>query len=77
MKFCLLCKFQELLVKLKHASFGITGGKGLFSPIYWDLKTKASKIPITDHMKAPLMNWLTLLYHLSATPPSVQLLLIK
>ena len=33
-QFCALQKFQELAGKLQHASFGIPGGKRLFSPIF-------------------------------------------
>ena len=38
MKYVPLLTFQELAGKLQHASFGIPGGKGLFSPIYLALK---------------------------------------
>ena len=37
-KFCEIKKIQELAGKLQHASFGIPGGKGLFSPIHRALK---------------------------------------
>ena len=34
MKYGKLQTFQELVGKLQHASFGVPGGKGLFSPIH-------------------------------------------
>jgi hypothetical protein len=38
---------QELAGKLQHASFGIPGGKGLFSPVYRALQTKTETVTLT------------------------------
>ena len=74
MKFCPLQRFQELAGKLQHASFGIPGGKGLFSPIYRALQNTSKQIPITEQLKAALKDWRTLVQHLGAHPTPVQLL---
>ena len=74
-KFSPLCKYKELVGKLQHASFGITGGKGLFSPIYQALKITASNIPITEHLKADLVNFRTIVNHLSTNTNPVQLMI--
>jgi len=51
-------KFQVLAGKLQHASYGIPGGAGLFSPI--DMAATQAKddmVIITEHLKAMLLDW--------------------
>ena len=74
LKFCPLQKFQELEGKLQHASFSIPGGKGLFSPINRAMKTTKPHIKMTDHLKATLRDWRTLVQQLGTHPTPVQLL---
>ena len=69
-----LLKFQELAGKLQHASFGIPGGKGLFSPIYRALKTTTGTVKITADIKCVLRDWRTVVQHLSTEPTPVRLL---
>ena len=71
---CTLHTFQELAGKLQHASFGIPGGKGLFSPIYRALQTKTETVTLTPYLKSALRDWRTLVQHLGKNPTPVQLL---
>ena len=73
-KFCALQKFQELAGKLQHASFGIPGGKGLFSPIFKALRTTTKTVKITPELRSALKDWKTLVQHLATNPTPVQLL---
>ena len=67
-------RFQELAGKLQHASFGVPGGKGLFSPIYTAMKGTRDTIPLTPQLKQALRDWRTFVQHLTKTPTPVQLL---
>ena len=69
-----LKRFQELAGKLQHASFGIPGGKGLFSPIYRALQGTPASIQITPAIREALKDWRTFVQHLATTPTPVQLL---
>lgn len=71
---CSLLKFQELAGKLQHASFGIPGGKGLFSPIHRALRTKTQSVTLTPYLKATLKDWRTLVQHMGTNPTPVQVL---
>jgi len=71
-----LKKFQVLAGKLQHASHGIPGGAGIFSPI--DMAATQAKDDIvitTDHLKATLLDWRALVNSFRITPTPVQLLL--
>ena len=49
---CPLRKFQEIAGKLQHASYGIPGGKGMFSPIYRALQgsnTNIQMLSVSSH----------------------------
>ena len=69
-----LQQFQELAGKLQHASYGIPGGKGLFSPIYKALQTTKSTIRLTPYLKSTLRDWRTFVQQLATIPTPVQLL---
>ena len=69
-----LLKFQELAGNLQHASFGIPGGKGLFSPIFRALKTTTGTVRITEDLKCVLRDWRTVIQQLQTAPTPVQLL---
>jgi len=71
---CPLQKFQELAEKLQHASFGIPGGKGLFSPIHAAMRTTTKTVTLTPLIKTTLQDWRTLVNHLGKNPTPVQLL---
>ena len=49
LKYCKLKQFQELTGNLQHALFGITGGKGIFSPIYQAMKKIEDYVKITPY----------------------------
>jgi hypothetical protein len=76
-KFCAVVKFQEIAGKLQHASFGIPGGKGLFSPIHRALKNPVKPICITAALRSALLDWRTLVQHLGKNPTPVQLLVTE
>ena len=74
LKYCNLKKFQELSGNLKHASFGITGGKGIFLPIYQAIKTSQDYVKIIPYLVAALKDWQILVHHLAENPTLVQIL---
>ena len=69
-----LQRYQELAGKLQHASFGVPGGKGLFSPVHRAMKTTAKHIPITPELIQTLKDWRTLIQLMTSNPTPVQLL---
>ena len=74
MKACKLQIFQELAGKLQHASFGVPGGKGLFSPIYRALQGSKPYIPITRQLREAILDWRPLIRDLAKNPTPVKLL---
>ena len=74
MKYCKLQVFQELAGKLQHASFGVPGGKGLFSPIYRALQGSKPYIRITTQLRSAILDWRPLIRDLAKNPTPVQLL---
>ena len=66
--------FQEITGKLQHASMGIPGGKGLFSPLYKALQGDPEHVVITPFLRQTLQDWKTLVRDLAAIPTPVQLL---
>ena len=54
LKYYKLKQFQELSGKLEHDSFGISGGKGIFLPIYRAIKTTEDYVKITLYLVAAL-----------------------
>ena len=71
-----LIKFQQLAGKLQHASFGIPGGKGLFSPIYQAIKKNPDHVPMTQDLKQTLTEWHSLVQHLALLATPVKLLVL-
>ena len=69
-----LLEFQQLAGRLQHASFGIPGGKGLFSPIYSAMKTSKDCVTVDSDLKQTLFDWRALVQNLAAAPTPVQLL---
>ena len=71
MKRASLNKYQKLAGKLQHASFGIPGGAGLFSPIQMAMKNDPEFITLTSDLKQILADWRYIVQHLSRHPTSV------
>jgi len=63
---CHLKKFQVLAGKLQHASYGIPGGAGLFSPI---------EMAATHAKEATLLDWRALVNLFKTTPTPVHVAL--
>ena len=72
--YCPLKRFQELAGKLQHASLGIPGGAGLFSPIQMAMIGSTSAVRLTPFVKAALRDWRTIIHELESVPTSVRLL---
>ena len=66
--------FQEITGKLQHASMGIPGGKGLFSPLYRALHGATDHVTITPFLRQTLQDWKTLIKAVATMPTPVQLL---
>ena len=69
--------FQKVAGKLQHASFGIPGGAGLFSPIQTAMTGDPSHIEITDEMKQILSDWRYIIHYMSKNPTSVLQLVVE
>jgi hypothetical protein len=54
-------KYQDMAGKLQHATLGIPGGKGLFSPIYNAMKGDPDPIVISPLLKQALQDWIIIL----------------
>ena len=67
-----LNKFQKLSGKLQHASFGIPGGSGLFSPIQRSMTNNPDFINITNELITILTDWRYMIQFLIKHPTSVQ-----
>ena len=57
---------------LEHASFGIPGGAGLFSPIQQALKGSAQWIKVTTNLSTCFQDWGAIIKHMAKTPTHVQ-----
>ena len=66
-----LNKYQKLAGKLQHASIGIPGGKGLFSPLQFAMLNDPDFIPLTPHLKCTLEDWRYIIHHMKKHPCSV------
>jgi hypothetical protein len=66
-----LKKYQEMAGKLQHATLGIPGGKGLFSPIYNAMKGDPDPIAISPSLKQALQDWIIILRRIASRPTSV------
>ena len=63
--------FQKVTGKLQHASLGIPGGAGLFSPFYMALKGDPPNIFIGGYLRQALADWCHLLRAAANQPTSV------
>jgi hypothetical protein len=66
-----LNKYQKLAGKLQHASFGIPGGTGLFTPIQMAMSGNPSFIPLTSELKCILKDWQYMIKYMDTNPTSV------
>ena len=66
-----LNKFQKLAGRLQHASFGIPGGAGLFSPIQQAMKMNPPFINISAELDQALQDWRYMINHLKHHPTHV------
>ena len=67
-----LKKFQRLAGKLQHASMGIPGGEGLFSPLQKAMAGDPKYVKIDKYMKIALLDWRTIIHFLKNNPTSVK-----
>ena len=75
---CHLKKFQVLAGKLQHASYGIPGGAGLFSPIdQAAIRAKNDIVIIDASLKATLQDWRALVNSFKTTPTPIGLLVAE
>ena len=72
-----LNKFQKIAGKLQHASFGIPGGTGLFSPIQMAMAHDPEFINITPELKIILTDWRYMIQFLQKNPTSVLQLIVE
>jgi hypothetical protein len=72
-----LNKFQKLAGKLQHASFGIPGGSGLFSPIQMAMTGNPDFINITKEIQIILRDWRYMIQFLAKNPTSVLQLTVE
>jgi hypothetical protein len=72
-----LTKFQSLAGKLQHASYGLPGGKGLFSPLQMAMTGSPPFINLTKDIKAVLKDWQHLIAHMNNNPTSVLQLVVN
>ena len=72
-----LNKFQKLAGKLQHASFGIPGGAGLFSPIQRAMANNPDFINITKELITILEDWRYMIQYLIKHPTSVLQLIVE
>ena len=67
-----LKKFQKIAGKLQHASMGIPGGAGLFSPLQVAMAGDPKYITIDPYLKVALEDWRTIIHFLKIHPISVK-----
>ena len=72
-----LQKFQKIIGKLMHASFGIPMGKSLLSPAFAAMRQEPKYINIEGYLAQCLKDWVTLLRQISTRPTHVQELVPK
>jgi hypothetical protein len=66
-----LKRFQELAGKLQHASMGIPGGAGLFSPMQVAMAGNPAYIILDPYLTSTLKDWRTIIQFLKHNPTSV------
>jgi hypothetical protein len=72
-----LNKFQQIAGKLQHASFGMTGGKGLFSPLQRALIGNPPFVHLTPALKQTLSYWRNIVRQIAKQPTSVLQLVME
>ena len=68
--------FQKIAGRLQHASFGIPGGRSLFSPIQAVMANNPEFIPLTETLKQTLRDWSYMIGYLKQHPTSVLQLIV-
>ena len=68
---CSLNKYEKLAGKLQHASYGIPGGTGLFTPIQMAMAKSPLFINLTPDLKQALEGWRYFIRYLEKNPTSV------
>ena len=63
--------FQKIAGRLQHASFGIPGGRALFSPIQAVMTNNPEFIPMTEALRQALRDWSYMISYLKTNPTSV------
>ena len=71
-----LNKFQQLAGKLQHASYGIPGGRGLFSPIQMAMVGNPNFITLTDDLVEILADWRYIIGFMESHPTSILQLVV-
>ena len=66
-----LNKFQQLAGKLQHASFGIPGGRSLFTQIDMIIKKQDEFVVLTPWLKETLVDWRFLVFAVAKRPTSI------
>ena len=64
-------KFQSITGKLQHASFGIPGGKSLFTPFDMALNAATEMVVLTPVLKQALADWRVFVQYLARHPTSI------
>lgn len=63
--------FQQVAGKIQHASLGLPGGRGLFSPIHQAMSTEQHYVCIHTALRQALQDWRTLIIDMKTNPTSV------
>jgi hypothetical protein len=66
-----LKRFQELAGKLQHASMGIPGGAGLFSPLQMAMLGSPEHIFMSHYLQEALKDWRLIIQYMKRQPTSV------
>ena len=66
-----LKRFQKLAGKLQHASIGIPGGSGLFSPLQMAMIGNPAYVIIDAYLAETLKDWRTIIHYMKNNPCSV------
>jgi hypothetical protein len=74
---CSLHTYQVLAGKLQHASFGLPGGAGLFSPIQMAMTNNPPYITLTSDLKQILQDWRYIIRYMEKNPTSVRQLVLE
>jgi hypothetical protein len=63
--------YQRLAGKLQHASYGLPGGQGFFSPLQMAMVGDPEFINLTPALKECLKDWQVVIRHMEKNPTSV------